>query len=622
MYPKTIKENLKYRVKIYEMTHETEHVGGKLRYTESAREAAGKIRFLAETDVLFYFNTFLWTYDPRTPEKHLPFITWDFQDEYILAQNEAIELSELGNDRQDTYTKKSRDMGVTWMVLGIFDWRWRFKSGEEFRVGSRKQEFVDTSGDMDSLFEKLRYFDDRMPWYLVPKGYDKRKHTPFMKKINPEKKNAIIGEATNKDFARGGRKKAVLYDEFQSWEMADEAWRSATDSTRCKIVLGTPQGSGNKYAELHRTDEVKKKFDLMWFKHPRKTGVSEKHLQKVMDGQVFDKSGGYVAFLHADQNAPKGCYVDQHGKIHSQWYDRETQDRTVDDIKENLDADFLTTGRPVFDTLKCQQKLYESKPPEYKGELIWKVSPHFNPSTGYCDNQDQLVVEFVENMNGVISVWEKPEDYWQWGYLIGADTAEGLEQHDYDSADVIRRFGDKPKIVATLHGHLRMHEYAEELAKLGIYYGKCSIDVERNQHGHGVLAHLVKLYKWLSHKEIFTKGYAEVTDRLGFETTGQSKGVIIGTLGKAISQDEFICLDEGFWNETLTYVNDNGEMEAQGKSHGEKCFDDRVMSKAIAWHRHLNMPLPAQVRKIIPLKRWLLRQHIESNQKRIVWFTV
>lgn len=601
IYPKDIASNLKFRAQVF--------LGG-----EKDSVTRTIVRELVEKDVLFFFNVFLWTYDPRTDMKHLPFVTYDFQDQYIKWIESGIEQGE------DLFSDKSRDMGATWCIDGVFLHRFLYKRGEHFVVGSRKEDYVDTKGNLDTHFEKFRYELERLPWWLLPKGWNFDKHGKnYMRILNPENGNALIGEATNRNFARGGRPKAALFDEFQSWEMAEEAWRSASDATRCKIALGTPEGSANKFAELSRTTEIKRKHRLWWWMHPRKTGTSEVYIEKtVKSGEVYDKVGKYVVQLGEDQSkSPKGCYVDQYGKYRSEWYDGEHLRRDADNIAANLDINYLATGRPVFDTRVCNQRMMESLEPEI-GDLVWKIRPIFNQD-GLCINQTQLQAEFVKNINGLYRIWSHPgEKTHENAFVVGADTAEGLEQGDYDAAYVLSRVGTRPRIACVLHGHIRIHEYAEELAKVGAYYHRAFINVERNQHGHGVLLQLVKLYPWLWHKDIFSKGFAEITDRLGWETTSMSKPAVIGLLGKAISNNEFDCSDERFWKETLTYVEDDGKMEAQGKHRGEKCFDDRVMSMAITLWTHMNAPLPYPVKSQAKTYRWAEKK----NNSQLVGWTV
>jgi hypothetical protein len=571
---------------------------------EQNPQVRAEVKELFKRDILFAFNLWFWTFDTRTDSKHLPFITYGFQDEAITRLNDAIATG------RDVFIDKSRDMGATWLVLGTFTWRFLTQMGEEFRVGSRKEDFVDKVGDMGSLFEKIRYLLNRLPWFLLPPGFDAKRDMPYMKVINKDLGSAIIGEATNENFARGDRKKAVLFDEFQTWEKGDEAWRSASDATPCKVALGTPQGEGNKFAELHRTEEVKTKIHLIWYTHPKKASTSPAYMKTLrMEGKLSENQ----------VSAPSGCYVDTNGKIRSEWYDYEVSRRTKEDVSENLDCDYLTSGRPVFDTEKCKQAQIESKPPMAVGNLQWLIPPHYTES-GDCDNQDSITVEFVKNQNGLYQIWEYPEEDYNDAYCIGADTAEGLEQGDYDATNCISRVGEFPKKVAALREHLRIHEYAEELAKFGTYYKNAVIAVERNNHGHGVILQLQRIYRNLWYKEMFTKGYPTQTDRIGFETTQSSKAIIIGTLGKAISLGTYKDPDEGFWAETLTFVENNGVMEAQGKSRGQKCFDDRIMATAIALWCHLNSSLPSKKIKRVEYSR--ITRMGEANHSKLIGFIV
>ena len=50
-----------------------------------ADEAFAKhVKEVCRRDILFYWNVFLWTSDPRKQPTVQPFITYDFQDEVIL----------------------------------------------------------------------------------------------------------------------------------------------------------------------------------------------------------------------------------------------------------------------------------------------------------------------------------------------------------------------------------------------------------------------------------------------------------------------------------------------------------------------------------------------------------
>jgi hypothetical protein len=240
-----------------------------------------------------------------------------------------------------------------------------------------------------------------------------------------------------------------------------------------------------------------------------------------------------------------------------------------------------------------------------------------------------LAVEFVPNVNGIYKVWEHPIAGYDNGYCISADVAEGLEQGDYNSASAFRRFPKpnqslldfKPTKVVTLHCKLKTFEYAEELAKFGVYMGYAWVAPERTGLGLSVVDQLFKYYSKIFHKEIMSKGYPERTDRLGWDTNSQTKGHVISNLSKHISEDTYEDNDKDFWNETLTFVNNDGTLEAQGKSQGQKCYDDRVMDTAIGLWIHKELPNAVKKEQYKPLPKWK-KEFLNMEEKGLIRFAV
>ena len=77
-YPKIHKENLAWRREVLLRAKED------FVYRE-------KLKALFFKDPLFAFNGFFWTFDVRKkPNHHIPFCTYDFQDEVILDLVQAI----------------------------------------------------------------------------------------------------------------------------------------------------------------------------------------------------------------------------------------------------------------------------------------------------------------------------------------------------------------------------------------------------------------------------------------------------------------------------------------------------------------------------------------------------
>ena len=587
---------------------------------------AAAIREFCKQDILWFFNAYLWAEDPFvekglrhgvTSARTRPVVTYKFQDDFILGLKGAIDKGE------DFVRDKSRDMLATYMVLGTYLHGFLFE-GRKFLITSWKEDEIDGKEDTSTHFGKLRFNLRQLPYFIMPAGWDWKRNSSYMKLQNPETGATLTGSAASASLASGRREDSVFMDELSKWEKHDsDAWASVSDATKCKVAVFTPHGSGNKAAELMRGTEVKNKGSLIWYLHPEKTFTTPEHLAKVMKGEVYDKVRKYIVQYAGDQSkSPFGCYIDNYGRIRSEWYDRECNTRDADDIAENLDCDYLTTGRPIFDTNICSLRKTESVPPKFVGDLIWRSGgrPQYD-TYGQCTNRGTLSVEFVPNVNGLVWVWDKPVDTFENAYVIGADTAEGLEQGDYDASYVLGRYKTKPFVVARLHAHIKMHEYADELAKLGTYYGNAYVGCESNNHGHAVLQELVKLYPFILAGDVYSKGYAKSGDKLGFTTGSVSRPIIIGTLQKAIALNEFDCPDEAFWGECMTFVEDDGRMEAQGKHRGDRCYDDRVLSMAIMLWSHLKAPLPSQKQTPMDYPSWV-RKPVSKMQGHYVGWSI
>ena len=225
-------------------------------------------------NILLWFRYFAWTFDPRpNPFQQngrsigrVPFVLYPFQMETVLRLNEAIEAGE------DLLVEKSRDMGLSWLLCLVFEYRWLFDSGQQFLIGSRNFGSADTRGDLATLMEKCRFNLREQPANMLPAGFDFRKHDVAGRLLNPQNGNTIIAEAATENFARGGRYTAILLDEFAFWSWADGAYAAAGQSSLCRLVVSTPNGRKNRFA-LERFSEMTPILTLHWSLHPFKDKV-------------------------------------------------------------------------------------------------------------------------------------------------------------------------------------------------------------------------------------------------------------------------------------------------------------------------------------------------------------
>ena len=153
-------------------------------------------------------------------------------------------------------------------------------------------------------------------------------------------------------------------------------------------------------------------------------------------------------------------------------------------------------------------------------------------------------------------------------YVIGVDPAGGGVEGDYSCAEVIdRQMGTQ---CAELHGHYPPRDFAQKLVDLGTEYNVGLIAVERNNHGHAVLA----LLHALEYPNIYLQKGQD-----GWLTSSVSRPVMIENLALALVEEPAKFRSVRLLNECRTFVRGaDGNTGAAAGTH-----DDCVMALAIAW---------------------------------------
>ena len=210
---------------------------------------------------VFFIENFCWTFDPRSKGKYLPVVLFDYQKDAIRYIIDHI-------DRGINFlVEKSRDMGISWLIVYVFLWYWMFRDGSNLLLGSYKEKLVDDGVNQDALFGKLEFTLKHLPKWMLPRGFNFRKHRTNLKLVNPENGNIISGDTMNPQFGRGARKTAIFYDELGFWDTAKESWEAGADTTACQIANSTPHGK-NFYWKLRISGmDV---MSLLWRLHPLK----------------------------------------------------------------------------------------------------------------------------------------------------------------------------------------------------------------------------------------------------------------------------------------------------------------------------------------------------------------
>ena len=152
-------------------------------------------------------------------------------------------------------------------------------------------------------------------------------------------------------------------------------------------------------------------------------------------------------------------------------------------------------------------------------------------------------------------------------YFIGVDPAGGGSEGDYSCAAVIERSTGLQ--CAELHGHFPPRELAGRLIELAKSYNQGLLVVERNNHGHAVLAHLRRE----GCMNVFCDGEHD-----GWLTSAVSRPAMIENLAAVLALEPGMFHSPRLLNECRTFVrHPDGSSSAAGGSH-----DDCVMAMAIA----------------------------------------
>ena len=554
-YPRTLADNTDFRIALIAECVK-DPLLAKQVYDQCAK------------DLIFWIELFCWTKDPRPNAAGtdiIPFICYDaYQNETLLEIESAID------NQHDELFDKSRDMGLSWMVIYVFQHKWLFEDGSDFKLGSRKEDYVDQPGDIDTLFEKLRFNLQRQPDFLLPKGFKWDRDSTYMKMLNPVNGNAIVGESANPNFGSGGRRKAILLDEYSKWDKGIDkaAWTSTADVTRCRIPVSTPYGSGNKFATLAAgTQEKIKKMSVHWTLHPTKA-----------EGAYYVDGGERI--LIGDHR--KAFELWKAGvEVRSPWYDAECERRSKQDIAQELDIDYLSSGRPYFDlkALAIQRPWVELKPKRV-GEPI----PYGSYVVVELMDVDNKVTA-IESERGWLRLFERPSEDRE--YVIADDSSEGLAKGD-ESFGVVR---DKitRNVVGAFNGLWKPEILAQKSFLVEKYFRITSAGTmrvlnapENNNMGYATTTDLVALGSnvYWSEKEVVKDGRTVMEPhKPGFTTTSASRPLILNQGDEDIRKQAGEVRDPVIIQQMKTFVHNakSGKAEADGDF-----LDDGVLAWLIA----------------------------------------
>ena len=193
-----------------------------------------------------------------------------------------------------------------------------------------------------------------------------------------------------------------------------------------------------------------------------------------------------------------------------------------------------------------------------------------------------------EDAGGLFKIYELPKRGGQ--YVVGADTAQGLENGDKSSAVVIDKHSNRT--VCAYNHNISPDRFTEDLTRLGHYYNDALIACENQGYGYSVNQDLYKQYGLVYRRIKTKKGFGEQTLELGWNTNKMTRPQMLAQLAEEILDGSTELNDKDLIQQCWTFINNvkRGEPEAeQGKQ------DDVVIARAIAGQVRLEQPYKEKV---------------------------
>jgi hypothetical protein len=561
--PKTLEANVQWRRRL--------RAGA--RDSEAQRKA---LRQACSSSFIYWINAFGWTFHQKWPDEegvevavtgdacHVPFITWKIQDDAALQLISCIERGE------DALIDKSRDMGASWLVAAVFQWMWQFRPNTTFLEVSRKEMYVDQRGNMDSLFEKHRYMLRMQPLWLRPKRV--RDNTMILE--NQDIGSSLIGESTNDDVGQGGRKTAILLDEFARVRNGEEIDLATADTSACRIFSSTVNGPATWYTKIYREMKAGRRagkiIELPWEAHPAKgSGLT------IIDVPVSPKN-------------PTGR------KAVSPWYIRQQAERSSRDLAQNIDRDHGKSGDSFFDPQEV-----EAHRTNFQGDPLYTGNLRFDEELNEDEKRSVLITNAVESVRFIEDGYRRTWKVWAplvngrpvqtHGYVFGVDISMGTGS----SNSVISVFDNdaNQKVAEFADAFTPPEELAWMVAMAGVWFGGGS--------GRPLLVWETNGPGSIFGKKIMQIGYSPVyfakvegtrsnrqTDRFGWNSTASRKEILLGMYRDALKNGRYINPCKESLDEAIDYVyNDRGLLipasrvsEAGGASatHGDRVVADAL----------------------------------------------
>jgi hypothetical protein len=556
-------------------------------------------------DVLWWFNTMCWCFEPRSLIKIRPFLTWPHQDPAILQMEKAITDSEEMEESVDVVVDKSRGQGATWMYLLVILRRWL--RDEMFSAGlvTRNEKLVDSMRDPDTLMWKVVWMIKMLPSWMLPAGFEwsRCRNLAEHSLLNPETGSSIVGYSATGDVARGGRKTLFVLDELAAFKTGEDyaALNSTAHVTNCRFLVSTYLGDSGAYFDAATQEGTAIKIILDWKDNP----TQNSKLYRYIGGKVVqappcrsnkEKLNHRELTTIKNQHAQlrrRGFRIED--KMRNIWYNSQClrPGSTPHGIAQELDRDPKGSVAKVFDGVMLIDAEQECvRPPLREGRLVYDLE------------KARVVAPYLsDGVDGEMKLWTQigldgsiPSGL----YVIGIDISAG-SGGSYSSNSVCCIIN---KLTGEQVGEFASNtvpppRFAKLCAALGRWFHNAKLIPEAN-FGAGFMNVLIEdlAYENVYYRKVEIVGVKKETRKPGFwMANDEMRAGLLNRLQVAIAERAFTPRSKALVSEMPEYEWRNGKVvhvgstkvadeSSRGKAHG-----DRVIAAALAWLECVEEPI-------------------------------
>lgn len=580
-YPKDPTENLKWRIAC------RERALTDLRFRHALWDACME-------DVLFWMGFACWSLEPRARVKTRPFIPWPHQEDVFTKMDAAIDQSEREERSLDVVLDKSRAQGGTFGYLWIDLRRWLRDPMFSAGYVTRNEALVDSATDSDTLFWKLAWAIERLPFWMVPKGFEMKKHRSLSTHslLNPANGSTLVGYAAGQDVAAGGRKSIFTCDEFGAKDFISggkdvSVMESLHDVTNhLRLVSARYADTGVFHEACEDPDHEGLHLVLDWKDNP----IHAKHSYVVRDGKPIARKPEdqpAVNKYHAERKdlrsklERKGFKFDD--VVRSPWYDmrclRPTSTPRL--IASQLDRDPRGAVGKAFPT-----DLLDRVQREKCRTPIWQGVP-------VLDSETLKLTGLLKRDDGPLKLWFRPglDDSPPLGpFTVGCDIAMGSDGA-YSSNSVAcvidNRTGEQ--VAEYVIRGMPAIKFARNVVGLCMWLRRAFLAWEDSGMSGPFAKEIMEVlyYGNVYYRDVPEIGTKRKTRKAGWwNGKDEHKASLFENMALAMDLETFTVRSADLIRECGEYEWDGGKllhMPTKNKGAKEQAHGDRCIAAGVAW---------------------------------------